>query len=45
MQAAGGHDVTWNGRNDHGRAVPSGIYIYRLEADGERQARRMALVR
>ncbi len=45
MQAAGGHDVTWNGRNDHGRAVPSGVYIYRLEANGERQTRRMALVR
>ncbi|RMH72077.1 MAG: T9SS C-terminal target domain-containing protein [Gemmatimonadetes bacterium] len=28
---AGFHTVTWNGRNDQQKFVPSGIYIYRLE--------------
>ena len=27
--------VTWDGRDDRGRAVASGIYFYRLEAEGE----------
>jgi len=26
--------VTWNGRNDDGEEIKSGLYIYRLEASG-----------
>ena len=29
---AGYHSVVWDGRNDEGRAVASGIYIYKFEA-------------
>jgi acetyl-CoA acetyltransferase len=32
MQAAGEHEVTWNGRNTTGRAVPRGIYFVRMTA-------------
>ena len=44
-QAAGEHHVFWDGRNDAGQAMPSGVYIYTLEAEGFRATRRMLLVR
>jgi hypothetical protein len=28
--AAGGHEVIWNGADEHGTAVPSGVYLVRL---------------
>mgnify|MGYP000442144917 CR=1 FL=1 len=31
----GAYWVTWDGRDDRGRAVASGVYFYRLEAEGE----------
>jgi hypothetical protein len=31
------HSVTWNGRDDQGRVVSSGVYLYRLTV-GQRQA-------
>jgi hypothetical protein len=42
---AGRHQVTWSGRDDIGRDVPSGVYLSRLEAGGQVARRRMALVR
>ena len=32
FQAAGEYNVTWNGKNSYGTAVPSGIYFYRITA-------------
>jgi flagellar hook assembly protein FlgD len=29
---AGYHRVIWDGRNDSGESVSSGVYIYRMEA-------------
>lgn len=43
--AAGAHEVRWNGTDDSGRAVPSGVYFSLIEAGGESTARRMTLVR
>ncbi len=40
---AGPHTIQWNGRNDSGREVSSGVYFYRLTA-GEKQATRKAIV-
>ncbi|HXX65023.1 MAG TPA: FlgD immunoglobulin-like domain containing protein, partial [Bacteroidota bacterium] len=34
LAAAGEHVVTWNGRDQAGRAVSSGVYFYRLQATG-----------
>lgn len=31
---AGHHEIQWHGDNDAGRSVGSGIYIYRMEAEG-----------
>jgi hypothetical protein len=36
---------TWDGLNSRGASVPSGVYFYRLEADGQHQVRRMTLLR
>ncbi len=32
---AGEHRLTWNGRDDAGRPVASGVYLIRLAAPGE----------
>ena len=45
MLAPGPHRVAWNGIDSGGRAVGAGVYIYRLEVDGEAASRRMLLVR
>jgi hypothetical protein len=37
--------VLWNGTDDRGRAVASGIYFYRLETRGASEVRRMVLQR
>jgi hypothetical protein len=34
-QSAGEHRVVWNGLDDAGRVVPSGVYVYRLHAEGQ----------
>ena len=37
--------VTWNGMDDAGRAVASGVYLYRLSTPDNQMVRRMVLVR
>ena len=41
----GPHEATWDGRADGGAFVGSGVYIARLESDGNVQTIRMALLR
>jgi hypothetical protein len=43
--AAGEHSVTWDGRDGEGRNLPAGIYIVRLEAEGESDALKLVLAR
>jgi hypothetical protein len=43
--AAGFHQVVWDGRNDHGQAVASGLYIYRLESGTQSLIRRLMLLK
>ena len=42
---AGRHAIRWDGRNDRGQAMPSGTYVYRLEAGSFNQARAMVLLK
>jgi glucuronoarabinoxylan endo-1,4-beta-xylanase len=40
-QAAGGHGVLWDGRNNTGELASRGVYFCRLQAKGETQFRKM----
>jgi hypothetical protein len=41
----GRHEYSWNGRDERGRQVPSGIYFYKLAGEDFVQTNRMVLVR
>jgi len=41
---AGSHIMYWDGRDDRGRKVPSGVYIYTLKAGAERFTRKMTAI-
>jgi len=43
--AAGEHAVTWDGRDDAGATMPSGIYFYRLQSGGFTGMQRMLLLK
>jgi hypothetical protein len=44
-QAAGIHRAIWDGKNDVGEAVTSGVYLYRLETANFKATKRMVLIR
>jgi len=44
-ETAGHKKVIWDGKNERGEAVSSGIYFYRLEADNFTQTRKMILMK
>jgi hypothetical protein len=43
--SAGTKQVAWNGRNDRGQQVATGVYFYRLTAGGFTQTRKMLLIK
>jgi hypothetical protein len=43
-RAAGSHSVRWDGRDDAGRKVSSGVYFYNLSANGISESRKMILL-
>jgi len=43
--AAGRHEESWNGQDDRGNRVPSGIYMVRLRAGGEQHYRKATLLK
>jgi hypothetical protein len=42
---AGYYELEWNGRNDAGAPLASGVYIYRFEAEGFQKVRKMILLK
>jgi flagellar hook assembly protein FlgD len=43
QKPAGEWTLVWDGRDDGGRAVPSGLYLVRFLGDGVEQSRRIIL--
>jgi len=44
-EGAGSHEKTWQGRDEHGRTMATGVYFYRLQAGDEAETRRMLLAK
>ncbi len=44
-QIAGTHNILWNGLDMNGKSVPSGIYIYTLEANTFKDSKKMLLIK
>jgi hypothetical protein len=44
-RAAGAYELTWDGRDDDGQAVASGVYFYRLVAPEFTQTKKMVLLK
>ena len=42
---SGSHTITWNGNDDNGRAVASGIYFFRLSNDGVNKIHKCTLMK
>ena len=42
---AGTYTVRWDGRDEEGHALASGVYLYRLQADTQVETRKLLLVR
>jgi len=40
----GFHRVIWDGKNDYGQQVSSGIYLYNLRCDGKSYMKKMVMV-
>ncbi|MBN2170654.1 MAG: hypothetical protein JW819_04940 [Candidatus Krumholzibacteriota bacterium] len=45
VPAAGSGNIIWNGMDDRGRALPSGVYLCVLRSGGHADSRRIVLVR
>ncbi len=43
-QQAGAYQINWNGRDDAGKAVTSGVYFYRLQAGKQIFIKKMVLI-
>jgi len=43
--ASGTHTVNWNGSDENGNPVSSGIYLYRLQSDEFSSSRKMILMK
>jgi hypothetical protein len=44
-QDAGEHEISWDGRDDAGAALPSGTYLLQVEAGAEMRSLRVSLIR
>jgi hypothetical protein len=44
MLSAGNHSIMWNGRNNQGKKVPSGMYLYQFRAGNYNVTKKMVLL-
>ena len=45
QRTAGRQRLYWNGQNDNGKDVPSGVYVYRIESAGFAEMKKILLIR
>jgi photosystem II stability/assembly factor-like uncharacterized protein len=45
MQSAGPQSIRWDGRDDNGAVVASGVYVYRLRTEGQLLQRKMTVLK
>lgn len=45
VQQAGLHNINWNGQNDFGQPVSTGIYLSRIQVDNQEKTLKMTLIR
>ncbi|MCX6833427.1 MAG: T9SS type A sorting domain-containing protein, partial [candidate division Zixibacteria bacterium] len=45
FRAVGTHEVQWDGRDDNGNAVSSGVYLYRIQAGNFVETKKMVLMK
>jgi len=44
-QLSGIHEFTWNGKDQNGKSLPSGVYIYRMVAGEFVKSKKMVLLK
>ena len=44
-RSAGSHSIVWDGKNNKGESLASGVYLYRMETEGFVQTRKLVLMR
>jgi hypothetical protein len=44
-QSAGAHTIAWDGKDESGKPLASGIYVYRLTAGDVMDSKKMMLLR
>ena len=44
-QVSGHHEAMWDGKDNHGQSVSSGIYLYRLQVGSQTITKKMTLLR
>jgi hypothetical protein len=44
-KSAGNHEIRWDGTDDNGNDVPSGVYFYALKSDGQSVSEKMLLLK
>mgnify|MGYP000459883126 FL=1 len=46
VRQTGSYSINWDGRDDSGRALASGIYFYQLRTEvGQKEVRKLLLLR
>ena len=45
LHPAGSHQFIWNGKDQFGRTVPSGLYFYQLEVNGFVDGKKMLMLK
>ncbi|HIB14622.1 MAG TPA: T9SS type A sorting domain-containing protein, partial [Candidatus Marinimicrobia bacterium] len=43
--SAGSYKMNWDGKNQYGTQVPSGMYLYKLESSNQIVTRKMVLMK